>query len=171
MSVVGVVAVYAAAVSTGSLVWQVRVHRQRLRTRVRVEVRHALVPTVGFQAHGATSIETRPAYQVTISAVNEGETTETAEAIGFHDRNHTAGCDERGFSEELLPGGVVKHAFELWDLHFDPSRGVVPFVELASSGRITGRLEPLHDEIVDDARPMVRPVTPAAGSSYERGAT
>ena len=149
MSATTVVAIYGASVATAGFGWQVWTHRQSRRPSIRMEVRHA----------GATAddpdLSGKLIYEVTVAAVNTGETTETVEAIGVSWPEQSCGIDDRPLSEELKPGGVIKRTFPLVACNFDPASGLVPFAEIASMNkRIEGEPVDLEDFLLEKCWPV-----------------
>lgn len=167
-----VVAGYAALVSTGSLGWQVYVRLQQLEPRIAVSVRHA--GPFGRMMVESSEHPPRPSdgrmplheeYELIVSVVNRGETTEVVEAIGidpparpgegrrdppfwFHERN-----------ESLGPGDAIKHAVPVAHLVPGSSGAGLEFVAyaaLASGSRIEAlpdRVEPDFVRLSDLNRP------------------
>jgi hypothetical protein len=114
-----------------------------------MEVRHAGIPTADPDLAG------KLIYEVTVAAVNVGETTETVEAIGVFWPEHGHGIDDRPIAEELRPGGVVKRSFPVFACEFDPTTGLEPFVEVASQRkRIIGEHVDLEDYLLDECWPV-----------------
>jgi hypothetical protein len=139
------IAIYAAVIASGGLGWQVWTHVQRRRPVIRVELRHAGQPPTDPNLAG------KLIYEVTVAAVNTGETTETVEAIGFLLADEKHGMDDRPILEPLPPGGVVRRSFELLALPSDPRAGIVPYVEIASSPeRISGKQEELVEYLMGE---------------------
>ncbi len=149
MSATTVIAVYGALVASAGFGWQVWTRKQSRRPSIRMEVRHAGVPTADLDLAG------KLVYEVTVAAVNTGETTETVEAIGVSWPEHARGIDDRPIAEELKPGGVVKRSFMLFACEFDPTMGLVPFAEVASmENRINGEPVSLEDYILEKCWPV-----------------
>ena len=150
MSATAYIAIYAAAIATGGLGWQVWTQVRRRRPSLRLRVGHAACPSADLDLAG------KLVYRVTVSVANTGETTETVEAIGFEVLDHTHGVDERPLREPLPPGGVVAREWDLLALSFDPTPGIVPFVQIASKqGKAFGDPEPLLAEfIAEDCWPV-----------------
>ncbi len=149
MSATTYVAIYAAGIATLSVGWQVWTHVSRRRTRVVLTVGHAAYPAADLEGRPDLDLAGRLIYRVTITAVNIGEMPETVLALGFEALDHGHGMDDRPMNEPLPPGHVVQRSFDLLALDFDPTPGVVPFVELASRpGKAFGEAEPLVDELI-----------------------
>jgi hypothetical protein len=149
MSATDYVAIYAAVIATGGLCWQVWTHFALRRPKIRMEIRHAAQPADDSDLAGQLI------YEITVAAVNFGETTETVEAIGVHWPDQQCGIDDRPIRERLEPGDVVKRSFQLIACDFDPTRGIVPFVEIASSqNRISGEPAELEEYLLDVCWPV-----------------
>jgi len=145
MSATSLVAIYAAAIATTGLCWQVWIQLSRRRTRVMLLVGHAAYPVPDSDLAG------RLVYRVTVTAVNTGETPETVVALGFEALDHEHGIDDQPIAESLPPGSIVKREWDLLALDFDPTPGIVPYVELASDpGKAYGEPESLIDELIEE---------------------
>lgn len=138
-------AAYAAAIATAGLGWQIWIQLRRRRTRVMLLVGHAAYPAADLDLAG------KLVYRVTVTAVNTGETPETVVAIGFEALDHAQGIGDRPIAEPLPPGSIVKREWDLLALDFDPTPGIVPYVELASDpGKAYGEPEPLIAELIEE---------------------
>jgi hypothetical protein len=145
MSATSLVATYSAVIATSALGWQIWIQVRRRRTRVMLLVGHSAPPVAD------TDLAGRLVYRVTITAVNTGETQETVVALGFEALDHEHGIDDRPIAESLPPGGIVRREWDLLALDFDPTPGVVPYVELASDpGKAFGEPEPLIGELIQE---------------------
>lgn len=163
MSPTSLVAAYAAAIATAGLGWQIWIQLGRRRTRVMLRVGHSAYPVADPDLAG------RLVYRVTVTAVNTGETSETVVAIGFEALDHAHGIDDRPIVEPLPPGGIVNREWDLLALDFDPTPGIVPYVELASDpGKVYGEPEPLIAGLIEDE---CWPVYAPAGHQPQAGTT
>lgn len=144
MSVTTTIAIYGAAVAAAGIGWQVWLRFRARETRLTLRLQHSAHPT------GEPDLMGRLVYRVTVFVVNVGETQETVLAVGFENEDHTHGMDDRPINEPLPPGRVVERSFDLLGLDFDPTSGILPYVEIASrEGKTFGEPEPLIDDLIE----------------------
>ncbi len=99
--------------------------------------------------HRVAGEDERLTYVLTVAAVNEGETTEYVNDIRVEDLDGTvgAGADDGTGPRELLPRDRVTWAFAPQHLMFDPGRGFMATVVLASGAPIRSGPHFLDDSI------------------------
>lgn len=144
MSATTVIAIYGAAVATAGVAWQVWLRSRARRTQLRLYLKHSAYPSEAPELAG------RLVYRVSVLVVNVGETQETVLALGVEKADHGWGVDDRPINEPLPPGRVVERSFDLIGLTWDPTPGVIPYVEIASRlGKAFGEPEPLNDDLIE----------------------
>jgi hypothetical protein len=133
-------AIYAAAVGTGSIGWQIYRELRRLKTDIRVEFEHASESRQVFVAFGADT-DPRPhplEYELSIVVVNDGETQEFIRDVGLEQAAGGTGHDfgeGRTGDRELPPRGRFVEQIRVGHVDFDFSSGFRATARLAS-GRV-----------------------------------
>jgi len=148
-----VVAIYAGAVGTGSLGWQIYRERRRLRIDVGVEFEHSAEPVRAPMVSWGEDPKRDPIEsQLTLIVVNRGETIEWVRSVWIEDAAETAGYDfedRMGGDKELKPRARVLARVAIDDLPFDPSGGFYGNVRLASGQLVRSQLQHLDEVILE----------------------
>lgn len=157
-------AIYAAAVGSASLGWQIYREIRRLKTDLRVEIEHAARPRPMYVAFGSDS-DPRPEpleYELTLVVVNDGETTEYVRDAAIEDAARTAGYDfgDELADKELRPRNRVFAQVRVQDLEFDPSHGFYGVARLASGREIKSRVERLDNGVLEHIEEWNRKARP-----------
>jgi hypothetical protein len=153
------IAIYAAAVGSGSLGWQVYREINRSRTKIRVEVEHATRPRQGpFVVWGGDPVDPRPdpiEYELTLVVVNDGETTEFVRDLWIHNPSRGEGFDvglDGDGDAELAPRSRLFQRFALEGLPVDLSEGFYGQARLASGRVLQSSPERLDDGLLEHVR-------------------
>lgn len=144
--------VYSVVVSRQALEWQRRRDAERGTPQIRVEFEHASTPMrLGFDVLDDSDPRPMPLfYELTVSVVNVGETTEHVKTLWIEQADREAGTDLsdqlRG-DRELKPRSRVTATTEL--AHIPQwHRGFVGIARLAGGQEIVSPVEHAIDDLV-----------------------
>jgi hypothetical protein len=142
------IALYAAALSRRALAWQQDRDAERQETKVRIEFDHSAedVPVMMFV--GGRAGPSMLYYQLTMSVVNDGETTEYVTGASLDAPDGSSSRDLSPYlkpDRELSPRGRVAIDVPSSDLSF--KTGFVGVARLASGQELRSAVEHLDAEI------------------------
>jgi len=149
-----VVAGYAAIVATGSLGWQVYRERRRLRTDIRLSFEHSIerVPPL-IEWADAPPKPDKFQYELTLVAINRGETNEYVERMEVRNPQLSDGVElDLAGDRRLQPRGRVAGRVRLEHTTFRFGEGFVGVVELAAGDTLTSPVERLDAKLLHEVK-------------------
>lgn len=145
-------AIYAAVVGTGSLGRQVYVWRRKLRTDVRVEVRHSIER--GLAAEHYDDVARLWEYQIEAAAVNVGETLEYVKSLRVEtpDGETHALLDPSRGAVDLEPRSRLVGSVRVERTQLRLGDGFRAIAELASGKEVASHLQHLDGSLLERAK-------------------